>query len=132
MRVRGDLPPSNAFSLEEQPKHPGYVLARFYENVEPFEDTSGDVTIKGYVYDEYHLELKDYDGLADDILNSFGGYLTQAKLAEAEEKIIPQLREQVDDLETEKGNMSTRITELSEQVAEQDDALIELYEMIGG
>ena len=35
MRVRGDLAPSNAFSLEEQPKKPGFVLVRFYGNVEP-------------------------------------------------------------------------------------------------
>ena len=28
MRVRGDLQPGNAFTLEEQPKRPGYVLAQ--------------------------------------------------------------------------------------------------------
>lgn len=125
MKVRGDLPPSNAFSMEEQPKKPGYVLVRFYENVEPFEETQGDLTIKGYVYDEYHLELKDYDGLADDILNGFDNYLAQAKLEEAEGNTIPNLQQRVADLEEQNAA-------LQEQVAQQDDALIELYEMNGG
>ena len=31
MRVRGDNAPSNAFTLEEQPKKPGFFLVRFYD-----------------------------------------------------------------------------------------------------
>lgn len=125
MRVRGDLAPSNAFSLEEQPKKPGFVLVRFYGNVEPFEEKHDDLTIKGFEYDEYHLELKDYDGLSDDILNSYDGFLAQAKLEEAEGMIIPTLRQQVNDLEAQNAAFSA-------QLAQQDDALIELYELAGG
>ena len=38
MRVRGDNAPSNAFTLEEQPKKPGFFLVRFYENAQEFSD----------------------------------------------------------------------------------------------
>lgn len=82
MKVRGDLPPSNAFSLEAQPKKPGFALVRFYEHVEPFEETRGDLTISGFEYDEYHLELPDIDGLQDDVLNNFNRYIIEAKAQE--------------------------------------------------
>ena len=68
MRVRGDNAPSNAFSLEEQPNKPGVALVRFYENAEPFEEKRGELTVSGWQYDEYHLELNMYDGLSEDIL----------------------------------------------------------------
>ena len=55
MRVRGDNAPSNAFSLEEQPNKPGVALVRFYENAEPFEEKRDELTISGWVYDEYLL-----------------------------------------------------------------------------
>lgn len=89
MRVRGDNAPSNAFSLEEQPNKPGVALVRFYENAEPFEEKRDELTISGWVYDEYHLELNMYDGLSEDILGNYAGYLAQAKLHEAEGKTIP-------------------------------------------
>ena len=66
MRVRGDNAPSNAFSLEEQPNKPGVALVRFYENAKPFEEKRDELTISGWVYDEYHLELNMYDGLSED------------------------------------------------------------------
>ena len=55
MKVRGDNAPANAFSLEEQPDKPGYCLVRFYENVAPFSETQGELTISGFEYDEYYL-----------------------------------------------------------------------------
>ena len=125
MRVRGDNMPSNAFTVEERPKRPGYALVRFFENAEPFEEKQGELTVKGYEYDEYHLELPYYGGLSEDILGNYDAYLAQAKLAEAEKQTIPQLQQQVSDLEQQN-------TALSAQLAEQDDTLIELYEMIGG
>ncbi len=85
MRVRGDLQPSNAFTLEAQPKKPGYVLVRFYENAKPFEDRQGELTITGYEYDEYHLELEDTGGLETDVLNNFDTLLAQAKALETPE-----------------------------------------------
>lgn len=133
MRVRGDLPPSNAFTLEEQPKAPGRFLVRFFENVEPFEETNGELTISGYEYDEYHLELGGYDGLFDDILNSFDGYLAQAKLLEAEKKTIPNLQQQVATLEAEKAELSDKVTTLETQVTDTQMALCDVYELaLGG
>ena len=133
MRVRGDLQPSNAFSLEEQPKNPGYVLVRFYENVEPFEQVDGELTISGYEYDEYQMELADYDGLFDDILNNFDGYLAQAKLQEAEGKTIPTLQQQVADLEEEKAALNEKVVALEAQVTDTQLALCDVYELtLGG
>ena len=117
--------PSSAFTVEERPKRPGYALVRFFENAEPFEETQGDLTIRGYEYDEYHLELPYYSGLSEDVLGNFESYLAQAKLAEAQEQTIPNLKQQVADLEDQNATLTA-------QIAEQDDALIELYEMIGG
>ena len=48
MKVRGDNAPANAFSLEEQPDKPGYCLVRFYENVAPFSETQGELTVSGF------------------------------------------------------------------------------------
>ena len=84
MRVRGDNAPSNAFSLEEQPNKPGVALVRFYENAEPFEEKRDELTISGWVYDEYHLELADTGSLEEDVLNNYDALLEQAKAAEAE------------------------------------------------
>ena len=101
MKVRGDLQPSNAFTLEEQPKKPGYVLVRFFENPKPFEDHQGDLTITGYEYDEYHLELKDTGDLESDVLNNYDALLAQAKALEAPEG-GGDLAARVDTLEREK------------------------------
>lgn len=101
MKVRGDLLPSGAFTLEEQPNHPDFVLVRFYENAHPFEETLDGLTSKGYEYDEYHLELENYGGLSDDIMSNYEGYLAQAKLAEAERETIPNLQQQVEALENQ-------------------------------
>ena len=104
MRVKGDNAPSNAFTLEEQPKRPGFVLARFHENAEPFEETTDGLTIRGFVYDEYRLELERTDSLVDDILSNYDAYMNEAKLREAEEEVIPSLRERVAFLEDEKAD----------------------------
>ena len=130
MRVRGDNAPSNAFMLEEQPKKPGVALVRFFENVQAFEETQGELTISGYEYDEYHLELPLYDGLADDILNSYDGYLAQAKLLEAEGKTIPTLQQQVADLEADKAALTDKVTTLETQVTDTQVALCEVYEQV--
>lgn len=82
MKHRGDNAPPNAFTMEEQPQKPGFVLVRFYENIVPFSQTVDDLTTSGYEYDEYYLELQYYDGLHDDILNSFDSYFAEAKAAD--------------------------------------------------
>ena len=130
MRVRGDLPPSNAFTLEEQPKSPGRFLVRFFENVEAFEETKDNLTVSGYEYDEYHLELGGYDGLFEDILTNFDGYLAQAKLQEAEKKTIPNLQQQVEDLETEKEALTKKVGSLESQITDAQLALCDVYEQV--
>lgn len=129
MRVRGDNAPGSAFTLEEQPKNPGYALVRFYENAEPFEEKRKELTISGWVYDEYRLELEMYEGLSEDILGNLAGYLAQAKLAEAEGRTIPMLKQQVSDLEADKTALTEKVTDLEGQVTDAQVALCEVYEI---
>ncbi len=63
---------------------PATALCGSMRTVAPFSETQGELTISGFEYDEYYLELPFYDGIYDDILGSFDGYFAQAKLAEAE------------------------------------------------
>lgn len=84
MRVRGDVQPSNAFTVEEQPKKPGFCLVRFFENPQEFSEEQGELTVSGWEYDEYHLEMADTGSLEGDVLNNYDALLEQAKAAEAE------------------------------------------------
>lgn len=106
MRVRGDNAPSNAFTLEEQPKKPGFFLVRFYENAQEFSETRDGLTITGWEYDEYHLELADTGSLSEDVLANFDTLLAQAKAAETP---------------TEQGDLESRVTTLEETSASKDD-----------
>ena len=106
MRVRGDNAPSNAFTLEEQPKKPGFFLVRFYENAQEFSETRDGLTITGWEYDEYHLELADTGSLSEDVLAHFDTLLAQAKAAETP---------------AEQGDLESRVTTLEETSASKDD-----------
>lgn len=106
MRVRGDNAPSNAFTLEEQAKKPGFFLVRFYENAQEFSETRDGLTITGWEYDEYHLELADTGSLSEDVLANFDTLLAQAKAAETP---------------AEQGDLESRVTTLEETSASKDD-----------
>lgn len=106
MRVRGDNAPSNAFTLEEQPKKPGFFLVRFYENAQEFSETRDGLTITGWEYDEYHLELADTGSLSEDVLANFDTLLAQAKAAETP---------------AEQRDLESRVTTLEETSASKDD-----------
>lgn len=106
MRVRGDNAPSNAFTLEEQPKKSGFFLVRFYENAQEFSETRDGLTITGWEYDEYHLELADTGSLSEDVLANFDTLLAQAKAAETP---------------AEQGDLESRVTTLEETSASKDD-----------
>lgn len=106
MRVRGDNAPSNAFTLEEQPKKPGFFLVRFYENAQEFSETRDGLTITGWEYDEYHLKLADTGSLSEDVLANFDTLLAQAKAAETP---------------AEQGDLESRVTTLEETSASKDD-----------
>ena len=64
------------------------------------------MTISGWEYDEYHLELADTGSLADDILANFDTLFAQAKAADPESN--------PDDLEE-------RVATLEETSASKDD-----------
>ncbi len=134
MRVRGSVAPSNAFTVEEQPNKPGFCLIRFFEDVQPYEEEGPHgKPITGFEYDEYHLEVADYDGLENDVLNGFDGYLAQAKLQEAEGKIIPALQTQVAALELEKAELTDKVINLEGQVTDTQMALCDVFELaLGG
>ena len=88
------------------------------------------MTVSGLQYDEYHLELEMYDGLSDDILSNYAGYLAQAKLCEAEGKTIPALQQQVADLETDKAALTEKVTSLEGQVTDTQMAKAGINKMI--
>ena len=106
MRVRGDVQPSNAFTVEEQPKKPGFCLVRFFENPQEFSEEQGELTVSGWEYDEYHLEMADTGSLEEDVLNNYDALLEQAKAAEAEAEGggSDDLEERVAAMETSKAD----------------------------
>lgn len=88
MKVHGDNKPAT-FTVEKQPKHPGYCLVRFYENAEPFEQEG----YSGWKYDEYHLELADRPDLAEYVQNHYNELLQKAKGGPSE---VERLRADLD------------------------------------
>ena len=105
MKVKGDLKPGNPFTLEHQPKRPGFVLVRFYENPVPYEETMDGFTVSGWEYDEYHLELADTGSLPVDVANNFAAFLAQAKAEDRKKS----------------GDMESRVSTLEETAASKDD-----------
>lgn len=89
MKANGDNLPDR-FLVEPVPNKIGYVMVRFYENVVPFSKTIDGVTTSGYKYDEYHLELRYFPRLNEDINANYENYLQQAKMEEiAKRKFDP-------------------------------------------
>ncbi len=73
------------------------------------------------------------DSLSFDILNSYDGYLAQAKLAEAEQKTIPDLLQQVTRLAQEKVELNGKVESLELQLTDTQMALCDVYELaLGG
>ena len=125
MKVHGDLNPGT-YTLEPMPDKPGYMLLRLFENVQEFTETMMDLTISGYEYDEYHLELLDTPGLEETILEHYDEYMMEAKLKEAEKETIPNLESRVKKLTEEN-------TALQNQLTDALIALCDIYEMaLGG
>ena len=125
MKVHGDLNPGT-YTLEPMPDKPGYMLLRLFENVQEFTETMMNLTISGYEYDEYHLELLDTPGLEETILEQYDEYMMEAKLKEAEKETIPNLESRVKKLTEEN-------TALQNQLTDAQIALCDIYEMaLGG
>lgn len=131
MKVRGDLPPSNAFTVEAQPQKPGVALVRFYENVKEFSEQDGDLTISGYEYDEYHLEIPRVGRAEDYVLQNFDQLLRKAKAADAQGDPIhrePTMAE----LKAENEKLHGQVANLESQLTDTQMALCDIYEMVGG
>lgn len=113
MRVKGDLPPDGSFTIEEHPQKDGIVVVRFYENATPYSQTVGEgdsaQTMEGYEYDEYTLELENRPGLEAEIEAQLSAFLNEAKLLEAEQNTIPNLKSEVTRLSSENENLTVQV-----------------------
>lgn len=113
MRVKGDLPPDGSFAIEEHPQKEGVVTVRFFENVKPFSHTEGEGdmahTIEGYEYDEYKLEMQNHPGLEADIQSQLAAFVNEAKLLEAEQNTIPNLKSEVARLSADNESLTTQV-----------------------
>lgn len=76
---------------------------RFFENAEPFTETKDGLTVSGYQYDEYHLEMEDTGDLEADVSNNYETLLAQAKALEGDSNPA-SLEERVNTLEAEKAD----------------------------
>lgn len=102
------------------------MLLQLFENVKKFTETMMDLTISGYEYDEYHLELLDTPGLEETIIEHYDEYMMEAKMKEAEKETIPNLESRVKELTEEN-------TALQNQLTDAQIALCDIYEMaLGG
>ena len=79
MKVKGSKAPSGAYNIEPQPNKPGYMMVRFYENVEEY--TDDDFT--GWQWDEYSVLVLNRDGLAAEVESNLAFWVQLAKDAEA-------------------------------------------------
>lgn len=71
MRVQGMTHPG-AFSTEPVPGT-NRTLIRLFQNVEEFHDDIFD----GYQYDEYHVEVETWDGVAQNVRDNYEVFLEQ-------------------------------------------------------
>lgn len=92
--------------MEAIPKKLGKSMVRFFQNIKEFSEEKDGVKTSGWEWDEYHLEMSSYGGLADDIAANIAQLLTQAKAIEDEKNIIP-------DLQTSQSQMRSDIEYLS-------------------
>ena len=73
MRVQGMVGPGR-FTLEQIPGT-NKTLIRLFENVEPFQDEK----FEGFQYDEYHVEVETWDGIAQTVMANFDEFLAKGK-----------------------------------------------------
>jgi hypothetical protein len=105
------------FTLEPIPKRPGFLLVRFHENAAPFEETIDDQTTSGWEYDEYTLVISDSGRAEADVESNYAAWLELAKAQETDRQ-RPDVKDEVSALQAD--------------LAQTDETLIELYELMGG
>lgn len=122
MKVRGDNAPSDVLSVEPHPQKPGIAIVRLFENPEPFEEKRGELTIKCWEYDEYHLELLYYDNIEADIKANFDNMINQAKIEEEQKSLT------VEKLKAENDELKSQLAESKNIVTNLQVALCNFYE----
>ena len=73
MRVQGMVNPGS-FTVERIPGT-NKSLVRLFQNVEPFKDEQ----FEGFQYDEYHVEVETWDGVAENVAANFDEFLAKGK-----------------------------------------------------
>lgn len=117
MKVKGDNAPSGAFEVEPHPQKPGIAVVRFFENAQPFEVKSGDLTTKGWEYDEYRLEMPLYDGLTLDVAAAYDSYLAQAKAEERSKNELERMAGSVASLQAAQSDTDSMVVEQEYRVS---------------
>ena len=117
MKVKGDNAPSGAFEVEPHPQKPGIAVVRFFENAQPFEEKSSDLTTKGWEYDEYRLEMPLYDGLTLDVAAAYDSYLAQAKAEERSKNELERMAGSVASLQAAQSDTDSMVVEQEYRVS---------------
>ncbi len=117
MKVKGDNAPSGAFEVEPHPQKPGVAVVRFFENAQPFEEKSGDLTTKGWEYDEYLMEMPLYDGLTLDVAAAYDSHLAQAKAEERSKNELEKMANSVASLQAAQSDTDSMVVEQEYRVS---------------
>lgn len=117
MKVKGDNAPSGAFEVEPHPQKPHVAVVRFFENAQPFKEKTGDLTTKGWEYDEYRLEMPLYDGLTLDVAAAYDSYLAQAKAEEESKTELERMASSVASLQAAQSDTDSMVVEQEYRVS---------------
>lgn len=71
MKVQGMVNPGR-FTVEKIPGT-SQSLVRLFQNVEPFKDEN----FEGFQYDEYHVKVETWDGVAQNVMENYDEFLKQ-------------------------------------------------------
>lgn len=117
MKVKGDNAPSGAFEVEPHPQKPGVAVVRFFENAQPFEEKSGDLTTKGWEYDEYRMQMPLYNSLTLDVAAAYDSYLAQAKAEERSKNKLERMANSVASLQAAQSDTDSMVVEQEYRVS---------------
>lgn len=73
MRVKGMVNPGR-FTVEQIPGT-NRSLVRLFQNVTPCQEEN----FEGFQYDEYHVEVQTWDGVAQNVMDNYDEFLKQGK-----------------------------------------------------
>lgn len=125
MKVRSDNAPGRAYSVEAQPKTPGRVLVRFYENVEPFTEEMDGESVSGFEYDEHRLELQNSGNIDEYVAQHYAALLARAKAGhqDAVAALTAQMSALEDALCEKDAADDERLTAIEEALCELDSLI---------